>query len=94
MSQSGNAGSSAAPRHSMSFVRTVGSFPYQIAEFFPDEQAAVGAECVDIAQRMMQSVAETVRCVLQPCAYLPAPLCYSVDEIPNFSSTAVYSCCD
>ena len=42
-------------------VSQVGSFPLEIPDFFPDEQAAVGTECVDMAQRMMQSVAETVR---------------------------------
>ena len=51
----------ATPRFAMAFVRHVGRFPADVPHFFPDERAVVGCECVEVAQRMMQSVAETVQ---------------------------------
>ena len=97
----------------MSFVRQVGSFPFEIPvrdtlpflalplpccprlmpllvlllqDFFPDEQSAVGTECVDMAQRMMQVMtdkgSQLHRISTLPFVALPLPRCQRLMPLP------------
>eukprot|EP01048_Picozoa_sp_COSAG05_P001872 COSAG05_NODE_68_length_22188_cov_8.265019_4_plen_1086_part_00 len=51
----------ASPRHALAFVKHVSTFANCVPTHFAVECAAVGSECADLSKRMLESVADTAK---------------------------------